>query len=184
MNKKRTIPDYENIITNSGDQEWEINSVDLVYLLLRRIIEPKIIFDYMKQEIAQIAIVVDDYDEAIAFYTQKLNFALIEDTKLSESKRWVKVKPVGPGSCSLLLAKANGDEQRTRVGNQTGGRVFLFLHTDDFDRDYQNLLRNKVTIIREPLVESWGKVAVFQDLYGNLWDLIQPVIFSAPPSAD
>jgi uncharacterized glyoxalase superfamily protein PhnB len=131
----------------------------------------------MKQEIAQIAIVVEDYDEAIAFYTQKLHFVLIEDTKLGESKRWVKVKPTGPGSCSLLLAKATSDEQRTRIGNQTGGRVFLFLHTDNFDRDYNNLIQNKINIVREPLVEAWGKVAVFEDLYGNLWDLIQPVIF-------
>ena len=131
----------------------------------------------MKQELAQIAIVVDDYDEAIAFYTNKLNFVLTEDTKLSETKRWVKVKPKGPGSCSLLLAKATNEEQRSRIGNQTGGRVFLFLHTDDFDRDYENLVRNKINIVREPLIESWGKVAVFEDLYGNLWDLVQPVIF-------
>ncbi|RYF96390.1 MAG: VOC family protein [Chitinophagaceae bacterium] len=128
----------------------------------------------MKQEIAQIAIVVDDYDEAIAFYTEKLNFVLIEDTKLSETKRWVKVKPIGPGGCSLLLAKANNEEQQSRVGNQTGGRVFLFLHTDDFQRDYDNLVQNKINIVREPLIESWGKVAVFQDLYGNLWDMIEP----------
>ena len=131
----------------------------------------------MNQEIAQIAIVVENYDEAIAFYTKKLQFVLVEDTQISETKRWVKVKPSGPGGCSLLLAKATNDEQRSRIGNQTGGRVFLFLHTANFDRDYQNLINNKVTIIREPLIEEWGKVAVFQDLYGNLWDLVQPVIF-------
>jgi catechol 2,3-dioxygenase-like lactoylglutathione lyase family enzyme len=138
----------------------------------------------MKQEIAQIAIVVDDYDEAIAFYTGKLNFVLTEDTKLTESKRWVKVKPKGPGSCSLLLAKATSDEQRSRVGNQTGGRVFLFLYTDDFDRDYNNLIRNKINIVRQPLIESWGKVVMFEDMYGNLWDLVQPVIFNSEFSND
>ena len=127
----------------------------------------------MNQEIAQIAIVVDDYDEAIAFYTNKLNFVLTEDTQLSETKRWVKVKPSGPGSCSLLLAKATTEEQKSRIGNQTGGRVFLFLHTDNFDRDFDNLIRHKINIVRQPLIESWGKVAVFEDLYGNLWDLLQ-----------
>jgi catechol 2,3-dioxygenase-like lactoylglutathione lyase family enzyme len=129
----------------------------------------------MQQQIAHIALVVDDYDEAIRFYTEKLNFLLLEDTVLSETKRWVLVSPPGDAhGCSLLLAKASNDEQSTRVGNQTGGRVFLFLNTDDFHRDFQNLKTNGVTIVREPSVESYGTVAVFADLYGNLWDLIQP----------
>ena len=128
----------------------------------------------MRQHIAHIALVVDDYDEAIAFYTQKLGFQLLEDAKLSATKRWVIVAPKSSDGCSLLLAKASGEEQRSRVGNQTGGRVFLFLHTDDLMRDYQNLLDAQVTIVREPAAEDWGKVAVFADLYGNLWDLIEP----------
>ncbi|MFL0161189.1 VOC family protein [Aquirufa salirivi] len=127
----------------------------------------------MNQRIAQISLVVDDYDEAIAFYTQKLGFDLVEDTIMSPSKRWVIVKPVGEGSCQLLLAKAANEEQKTRIGNQTGGRVFLFLHTDDFDRDYHNLLQKEVQIIREASIEEYGKVAVFTDLYGNLWDLVE-----------
>ena len=129
----------------------------------------------MQQRIANIALVVNDYDEAIQFYTEKLNFKLIEDTVLSETKRWVLVAPPGDAlGCSLLLAKAANDEQRTRVGNQTGGRVFLFLNTDDFWRDYNNLKSKGVTIVREPSEEPYGTVAVFSDLYGNLWDLIQP----------
>jgi catechol 2,3-dioxygenase-like lactoylglutathione lyase family enzyme len=127
----------------------------------------------MKQDIALIAIVVNDYDEAIEFYTQKLNFTLLEDTWLSEAKRWVRVSPPGSEGCGLLLAKAANDEQKSRIGNQTGGRVFLFLHTDNFQRDYQNLLDNHIKIIREPSIEPFGTVAVFEDLYGNLWDLIE-----------
>lgn len=126
----------------------------------------------MNQRITQPALVVHDYDEAIAFYTQKLQFTLIEDTPLSETKRWVVVAPPGDDGCRLLLAQAANEEQKSRVGNQTGGRVFLFLHTDDFDRDYQNLLDKQVTIVREPSVEAYGKVCVFADLYGNLWDMI------------
>ncbi len=128
----------------------------------------------MKQNLAHIAIVVDDYDKAIAFYTQKLNFDLIEDTILSTTKRWVLVRPKGANGCSLLLAKGTNDEQKSRIGNQTGGRVFLFLHTDNFNRDYQNLIEKNIKIIREPSVEDYGTVAVFEDLYGNLWDLIEP----------
>ncbi|MFN0216045.1 MAG: VOC family protein [Saprospiraceae bacterium] len=128
----------------------------------------------MKQRLAQIALVVRDYDEAIKYYTQKLNFELIEDTVLSETKRWVVVSPKGGGGCSLLLARAANEEQKSRVGNQTGGRVFLFLHTDDFWRDYQQLIENEVAIVRAPSVEEYGTVAVFEDLYGNLWDLIGP----------
>lgn len=127
----------------------------------------------MKQRIAHIALVVADYDEAIAFYTQKLHFDLIEDTVLNDTKRWVLVAPKGTIGFSLLLAKAANKEQSEKVGNQTGGRVFLFLNTDNFERDYQNLLDNKVEIIREPILEAYGKVAVFADIYGNLWDLIE-----------
>ena len=123
--------------------------------------------------IVQLTLVVDDYDEAIDFYTRKLNFLLTENTPMSESKRWVVVTPRG-SACSLLLAKAVNEDQRTRIGNQTGGRVFLFLHTDDFDRDYQNLLNQNIKIVRERSEEPYGTVAVFEDLYGNLWDLIQP----------
>ena len=129
----------------------------------------------MKQKLAHIAIVVNDYDEAIEFYTEKLHFDLVEDSTLSESKRWVLVRPKGTGGCCLLLAKAANEEQKSRVGNQTGERVFLFLHTDDFKRDYQNLLDNQIEIVRQPQQEAYGTVAVFKDLYGNLWDLIEPI---------
>jgi catechol 2,3-dioxygenase-like lactoylglutathione lyase family enzyme len=127
----------------------------------------------MKQAIAHIALVVDDYDEAIKFYTEKLGFTLIEDTPQSETKRWVLVAPKGAEECSLLLAKGVGDEQRSRIGNQTGGRVFLFLRTDDFWRDYNHYLSKGVQFVREPKVEDYGTVAVFEDLYGNLWDLVE-----------
>src|SRR5689334_7273478 len=119
----------------------------------------------MKQKLAHIAIVVRDYDEAINFYTEKLGFRLVEDSVLSDTKRWVLVAPPGPDGCKLLLAKAASPQQESRIGNQTGGRVFLFLHTDDFQRDYQNLLYHNITIVREPSVEAYGTVAVFQDLY-------------------
>jgi catechol 2,3-dioxygenase-like lactoylglutathione lyase family enzyme len=128
----------------------------------------------MKQRLAHIAIVVNDYDEAIKFYTEKLHFELIEDTQLSETKRWVLVKPKGTDGCCLLLAKAANEEQQSRIGNQTGGRVFLFLHTDNFERDYQNLLDNQIEIVRPPQKEVYGTVAVFKDIYGNLWDMIEP----------
>ena len=128
----------------------------------------------MKQHIAHIALVVNDYDEAIQFYTKKLNFILKEDTILSETKRWVIVSPPGSGSCSLLLAKAATEEQKTRIGNQTGGRVFLFLHTDDLQRDYKNMKAQGISFVREPAKEEYGTVAVFKDLYGNLWDLVEP----------
>ena len=128
----------------------------------------------MKQRLAHIAIVVDDYDEAIKFYTEKLHFSLVEDTRLSETKRWVLVRPRGSNECCLLLAKSANEEQKSRVGNQTGGRVFLFLHTDNFERDYQNLLTHQIEIVRKPQQEVYGTVAVFKDLYGNLWDLIEP----------
>lgn len=128
----------------------------------------------MKQQIAHIALVVKDYDEAIKFYTEKLNFILIEDTKLSETKRWVLLKPTGLNGCCLLLAKAANDEQISRVGNQTGGRVFLFLYTDDFERDHTNMIAKGIEFVRTPIKEEYGMVAVFKDLYGNLWDLIEP----------
>ena len=128
----------------------------------------------MKQHIARIAIVVDDYDAAIQFYTQKLNFILVEDTVMSETKRWVVVAPQGATECAVLLAKAANDEQHSRVGNQTGGRVFMFLYTDDFWRDYNFMTERGVHFVRKPSVEEYGTVAVFEDLYGNLWDFIEP----------
>lgn len=127
----------------------------------------------MNQSIAHIALVVADYDEAIEFYTRKLGFLLMEDTRLSPSKRWVLVKPPGRDGSCLLLAKADGKEQEKFIGNQSGGRVFLFLHTDDFQRDFQNLKKHGIRIVREPSDEVYGVVAVFEDLYGNLWDLIE-----------
>lgn len=130
----------------------------------------------MKQSIAQFALVVNDYDEAIAFYTRKLHFVLLEDTVLSETKRWVRIAPPGSDGCCILLAKAANEEQKTRVGNQTGGRVFLFLHTDNFKRDYQHLLDQQIKIVREPVKEPYGTVTVFEDLYGNLWDMIEPSV--------
>ncbi len=130
----------------------------------------------MQQRIALVALVVKDYDEAIAFYTGKLGFTLVEDTVQSDIKRWVVVAPPGSGSGSgLLLAKGVGEMQESRIGNQTGGRVFLFLYTDNFDRDYQHLLAEGIEIVRPPSEEVYGKVAVFADLYGNRWDLIEPV---------
>ena len=128
----------------------------------------------MKHKIANLTLLVADYDEAIKFYTGKLGFQLLEDTKLSDTKRWVRVAPTGSG-CSLLLAKAVGEEQVVRVGDQTGGRVFLFLHTDDFWRDYEHIVSQGVSFVRGPTEEEYGTVAVFEDLYGNLWDLVEPI---------
>jgi catechol 2,3-dioxygenase-like lactoylglutathione lyase family enzyme len=128
----------------------------------------------MKQHLVHIALVVNDYDEAIQFYTKKLNFRLVEDSVLSETKRWVLIAPPGSDGCKLLLAKASNTEQQSKVGNQTGGRVFLFLHTDDFWRDYKSMLEKGISFVREPIEEPYGTVAVFRDLYGNLWDLIEP----------
>jgi catechol 2,3-dioxygenase-like lactoylglutathione lyase family enzyme len=128
----------------------------------------------MQQHIAHIALVVDNYDDAIKFYTEKLEFILLEDTKLSETKRWVMVAPPGNGQCCLLLAQAATEEQQSRVGNQTGGRVFLFLYTDDFWRDYKAMLKKDINFVRPPEEQPYGTVAVFEDLYGNLWDFIQP----------
>jgi len=129
----------------------------------------------MKQHIAHISLVVDDYDDAIRFYTERLNFELVEDTALTETKHWVLVRPKGDSECCILLAKAASDEQKSRIGNQTGGRVFLFLYTDDFWRDYNTYRDSGVRFVREPKQEEYGIVAVFEDLYGNLWDLLQPV---------
>lgn len=127
----------------------------------------------MSQNIAHIALVVNDYDEAIDYYCQKLNFTLVEDTPLTEKKRWVIVAPAGSSGCSVLLAKAVNDEQWSRVGNQTGGRVFLFLHTSNFWEDYNRMKKNGVRFIEEPRNEIYGTVVVFADLYGNLWDFIE-----------
>jgi len=130
----------------------------------------------MKQFIAHIALVVKDYDEAIEFYREKLGFTLVEDTILSETKRWVLVRPPGSGGCSLLLAKAAKPEQERAIGNQTGGRVFLFLFTDHFERDYEAMLKTGIHFVRPPAKEEYGTVAVFEDLYGNLWDLVEPSV--------
>jgi catechol 2,3-dioxygenase-like lactoylglutathione lyase family enzyme len=128
----------------------------------------------MKQSIVHIALVVRDYDEAIEFYTQKLKFELIEDTYQPEQdKRWVVVAPSGSKGTTLLLAKASKPEQEPFVGNQAGGRVFLFLNTDDFWRDYNEMVEKGIEFVREPKDAEYGTVAVFKDLYGNLWDLLQ-----------
>ena len=127
----------------------------------------------MTQTIAQFALVVREYDEAIAFYVEKLGFRLVEDTDLGNEKRWVRVAPDGGGG-GVLLARAVNELQESRVGIQTGGRVFLFLNTDDFWRDYQAYRDRGVRFVREPVEEPYGTVAVFEDLYGNLWDSIQP----------
>ena len=129
----------------------------------------------MKQRLAQVALVVREYDEAIEWYVQKLGFTLVEDTPLAPAKRWVLIQPPGSiNNARLLLARAANQEQESRIGNQTGGRVFLFLFTDDFWRDYHAYLDRGVVFIREASEEDYGTVAVFRDLYGNLWDLIQP----------
>ncbi|MBQ4892111.1 VOC family protein [Shewanella sp. MMG014] len=126
-----------------------------------------------QQQIGMIALVVDDYDDAIAFYTQKLQFTLVEDTDLGRGKRWVLVSPPNGNGTKLLLAQANNETQKQSVGNQTGGRVFLFLQTNDFWRDYKSMQANEVVFNEEPRVEEYGTVVVFQDLYGNKWDLLE-----------
>ena len=128
----------------------------------------------MQQYLAGISLVVNDYDEAIDFYTRKLSFTLLEDTRMSDTKRWVVIAPPGSTGCTLLLAKAASDAQKAAVGNQTGGRVFLFLHTDNFDRDYNQMQEAGIEFIESPRQEAYGKVVVFADLYGNRWDLIEP----------
>jgi catechol 2,3-dioxygenase-like lactoylglutathione lyase family enzyme len=131
----------------------------------------------MNQSVGQITIVVRDYDEAIGFYVGTLGLQLIEDTYIPEQdKRWVVVAPQGSNSIRLLLARAVGEEQSSRIGNQTGGRVFLFLYTDDFWRDFRSYKSKGIAFVREPKEERYGTVAVFRDLYGNLWDLLQPAL--------
>ena len=131
----------------------------------------------MKQSIALVSLVVPDYDEALAFYVGVLGFELIEDSCVPEqNKRWVVVAPRGAVGTHLLLARASNDEQHTRIGNQTGGRVFLFLHTDDFARDYASFKAKGVAFVRDPVDQPYGTVAVFRDPWGNLWDLLQPRI--------
>ena len=128
----------------------------------------------MKQSLGQVALVVREYDEALEYYTGVLGFNIVEDTYIAEQdKRWVIVAPPGAVESRLLLARAVGQEQQSRIGNQTGGRVFLFLHTDDFWRDYHAYRAKGVVFVRDPKEESYGTVGVFKDLYGNLWDLVQ-----------
>lgn len=128
-----------------------------------------------QQFLGSMALLVADYDEAIKFFTEKLDFILVCDEVQSPTKRWVLVQPpnIQSNNCSLLLAKADGDLQKTFIGNQSGGRVFLFLHTDDFWRDYEKYTKNGVKFVREPKIEPYGTVAVFVDIYGNKWDLVQ-----------
>jgi len=133
----------------------------------------------MEQRLGYVALVVREYDEAIAFYTQSLGFSLIEDTDLGGGKRWVRVRPPGPAGTDLLLARAVNTEQAGRIGNQTGGRVFLFLHTDDFWRDHRAMTGRGVKFVRPPSEQTYGTVAVFEDLYGNRWDLLQPKSLSS-----
>ena len=128
----------------------------------------------MIKHLAHVALLVDDYDRAIEYYQHTLHFTLLEDTVLSPTKRWVLVAPKGANECSILLAKATDDEQRSRIGNQTGGRVFMFLYSDNLQRDYQTYLDNKVRIVEPPRKESYGTVFVIKDMYGNLWDMIEP----------
>jgi catechol 2,3-dioxygenase-like lactoylglutathione lyase family enzyme len=128
----------------------------------------------MYQRIAHIALVVKDYDEAIEFYTNKLDFTLLEDTEIDEKKRWVIIAPPGAKECSLLLAKAADERQTNSIGNQAGGRVGFFLFTDNFWRDYKKLTEKEVPFVRPPTEFEYGTVAVFEDLYGNMWDLIEP----------
>ena len=128
----------------------------------------------MRQSIVHVALIVRDYDEAIEFYTKKLRFTLVEDTYQPEQdKRWVVVAPPGSAGATLLLARASKSEQETFIGNQSGGRVFLFLNTDDFWRDYNEMVSRGVKFVRGPKKETYGMVAVFEDLYGNLWDLLE-----------
>ena len=133
----------------------------------------------MGQSLASVALVVRDYDEAISFYCDKLGFTLVEDSPVeAQHKRWVVVAPPGSSSTRLLLARAVGDHQASRIGDQTGGRVFLFLHTDDFWRDYQLYSSRGIIFVRAPSEERYGTVAVFRDLYGNLWDLVEPKVLT------
>ena len=129
----------------------------------------------MMQNISAVTLLVPDYDEAIAFYVGKLGFRLVENTVLSATKRWVVVAPPGGSETGLLLAQADSQDQKEAIGNQTGGRVFLILNTDDFDRDYARFKQAGIEFIEEPRMEAYGKVVVFQDAFGNKWDLIEPL---------
>ncbi len=128
----------------------------------------------MNQRIAHVALMIKDYDEAIEFYTEKLEFKLIEDTKIDDEKRWVMIAPTGAKECCILLAKATNQRQTESIGNQTGGRVGFFLFTDDFWRDYGKMTKREINFVRPPQTFEYGTVAVFEDLYGNMWDLIEP----------
>ena len=128
----------------------------------------------MIKYLAHVTLLVDDYDKAIEYFQHRLYFTLLEDTLITATKRWVLMAPKGAQECAILLAKATNEEQKSRIGNQTGGRVFMFLYSDNLQRDYQTLLDNKVRIVQPPRKESYGSVFVFQDLYGNLWDMIEP----------
>ena len=127
----------------------------------------------MKRQIGAVSLLVREYDEALAFYIDKLGFKLVEDTDMGEGKRWIRVAPHDSAESCILLAKASSPEQLSRVGDQTGGRVFLFLHTDDFQRDYEAMKSKRVRFLEEPRYESYGTVVVFEDLYGNRWDLLE-----------
>jgi predicted enzyme related to lactoylglutathione lyase len=135
----------------------------------------------MTQRISQFAVTVREYDEALAFYLDKLGFEKVEDTDLGDGKRWVRVRPPGSTGAGILLARAVGEKQIASVGNQTGGRVFIFLETDNFWRDYNRLVERHVVFVRPPAEEPFGTVAVFEDLYGNRFDLIQPNTGERPP---
>ena len=128
----------------------------------------------MNQRLVLLSLMVDEYDRAIDYYINTLGFQLMEDTTISETKRWVIIAPKGNGGAHILLAKAANTDQELAIGNQSGGRVFLFLHTDNFDRDYIKFVSNGVHFVNSPRMEPYGKVGVFRDLYGNLWDLIEP----------
>ena len=154
----RCLPRFSSFVTSEMDSRYLIAT------------EPK---EEMKQRIAHIALLVKEYDEAIRFYTEKLDFTLVEDTALEGGRRWVLVAPPGGSEACLLLAKATNEAQRACVGNQAGGRVFLFLYTDDFWRDYDKMIERDIEFIRPPKEEAYGTVAVFADLYGNKWDLLQ-----------
>lgn len=135
----------------------------------------------MSQFLKGVALVVRDYDEAIGYFVGLLGFELVEDTPMGKGKRWVVVSPRGAQECRLILAKAKNDAELRAVGNQTGGRVFLFLHTDDFESDYQRMVQKGVQFVEQPRVETFGRVVVFIDLYGNRWDLVECPAETRPP---
>jgi catechol 2,3-dioxygenase-like lactoylglutathione lyase family enzyme len=170
-------PDWFHVFSNKDNTLGQVKSTrkNVAKFLTVYLINRNLNFGNMKQSIAQLALLVHDYDKAIDFFTYSLQFSIIEDTKLSDSKRWVLIAPPGSTGTQLLLAKADNDVQKQAVGNQTGGRVFLFLHTDDFHRDYEQMKKRGVEFVRLILFESYGIVSVFKDLYGNLWDLIEPL---------